>query len=108
VRRQESALRPGEGETRVAHHEAADWIVLERASARSRPLMVLFNLSDVHRRVPVALAARERWTLRLSTDAVTYGGCGSAPSLLYGEEEATAGVMVPAWSASVYAREENR
>jgi maltooligosyltrehalose trehalohydrolase len=108
LRRDEPALRPGEAEARVAHDEAGGWLALELASARGRPLIAVFNLSDADRRVPAATRAPGRWTLLLSTDAVTYGGCGGAPAILSDDGGTTAAVAVPAWSASLYAREEER
>jgi maltooligosyltrehalose trehalohydrolase len=108
LRRDEDALRPGEGEARVSHDEGGGWITLERASARGRRLMALFNLSEADRNIPAATSAPGGWTLLLSTDAVTYGGCGGAPTLLPDDGGATALLTVPAWSASVYAREEDR
>jgi maltooligosyltrehalose trehalohydrolase len=108
VRRDEGALRPGEAEVRVAHDEADAWIALALASARGRPLMVLFNLSEAERRIPAATSAPGTWTLLLSTDATTYGGCGGAPVRLPDDGTESATVMVPASSASVYVREEDR
>jgi maltooligosyltrehalose trehalohydrolase len=108
LRRDEGALRPGEAEARVAHDEPGGWITLELATARARPLMALFNLSEADRRIPAAPTVPGRWTLLLSTDSVTYGGCGGAPARLPGDGGATAAATVPAWSASVYAREEDR
>ena len=108
LRRDEIALRPGESEARVAHDEADGWITLELASARGRPLFALFNLSETDRRIPAATTAPGNWTLLLSTDAVTYGGCGAAAGALRGDRGATSAVVVPAWSASLYAREGHR
>jgi maltooligosyltrehalose trehalohydrolase len=108
LRRDEGALRPGEAEARVAHDEPGGWITLELARASGRPLMALFNLSESHRRIPAATTAPGNWTLLLSTDSVTYGGCGGAPALLPDGGGPTAAVAVPAWSASLYAREEDR
>jgi maltooligosyltrehalose trehalohydrolase len=108
VRRDEGALRPGEAEVRVAHDEADAWITLELARAWGRPLMVLFNLSEAERRIPAATSAPGTWTLLLSTDATTYGGCGGAPVRLPDDGTESATVMVPASSASVYVREEDR
>jgi maltooligosyltrehalose trehalohydrolase len=108
LRHREPALRPGQAEARVTHDERAAWITLERAGTRGRPLLALFNLNEMDHRVPLPAVAAGQWTLLLSTDAVTYGGCGGAPSLLRGDGEATAGVTVPGWSASLYAREEDR
>jgi maltooligosyltrehalose trehalohydrolase len=108
LRRHEAALRPGNAEARVAHDEADTWITLELASANGRPLLALFNLSDGERHIPAATSAPGTWTLLLSTDATTYGGCGDAPSRLPGGGGATAAVPVPPWSASLYAREDDR
>jgi maltooligosyltrehalose trehalohydrolase len=106
LRQDEGALHPGDKGVRVAHDEAGGWITLELASARGRPLLALFNLSEADRRVPVATGAAGK--LLLSTDAVTYGGCGGAPTAFPDGGGATAAVSVPAWSASLYAMEEDQ
>jgi maltooligosyltrehalose trehalohydrolase len=108
LRKQERALRPGDGEARVAHDDADAWITLELTSDNGRPLMALFNLSETERCIPAATSAPGEWTLVLSTEATEYGGKGGAPPYLPGDGGATATVPVPALSASVYAREEDR
>jgi hypothetical protein len=108
IRRDETALRPGDAEPRVARDEADGWITLELVSEKGRPLMALFNLSDVERCVPAATSAPGTWTLLLSTAATAYGGPGGATARLPDDGGATARVPVPATSASLYARENDR
>jgi maltooligosyltrehalose trehalohydrolase len=108
LRRDEGALHPGETQVRVAHDGPGGWVTLELASAKDRPLLALFNLTEADRRVPVAMGTAGTWTLLLSTDAVTYGGCGGAPTAFPDGGGATTVVAVPAWSASLYAMEEDQ
>jgi maltooligosyltrehalose trehalohydrolase len=104
LRRQIPALRPGQAEARVAHDERDAWITLELTSEQGPPLMAVFNLSDSERHVPAATSAPGAWRLLLSTEGEMYGGRGGAPACLPDNGGATATVMVPAASASVYAR----
>ena len=108
IRREEGSLRPGDAEAHVARDDADGWITLELVSEKGRPLMALFNLSDVERCVPAATSAPGPWTLLLSTAANVYGGNGGAPARLPDDGGATATVPVPATSASLYARENDR
>jgi maltooligosyltrehalose trehalohydrolase len=109
IRRNVPALRPGSGEPRVAHDERDGWITLEQTSDQSGlSLMTMFNLSDRERQVPAATSAPGTWRLLLSTDGEMYGGRGGAPACLPDGGGATALVLVPAASASVYARETHR
>jgi maltooligosyltrehalose trehalohydrolase len=104
LRRQVPALRPGQSEPRVAHDERDSWITLEPTSEQGPPLLAVFNLSDTERQVPAATSAPGTWRLLLSTEGEMYGGHGGAPACLPESGGATAAVLVPATSASVYAR----
>jgi maltooligosyltrehalose trehalohydrolase len=108
LRRHTGALRPGQAEARVAHDEADEWITLELSSEHGPPLLAVFNLSETERHVPAATSAPGRWMLLLSTEATMYGGSGGAPPCLPDNGGATATVLVPPTSASVYAREDDR
>jgi maltooligosyltrehalose trehalohydrolase len=109
LRRNAPLLRPGSTEPRVAHDEGDGWITVERTSDRSGPsLMTLFNLSESERQVPAATSAPGSWRLVLSTEGEMYGGRGGAPPCLPDDGGATASVLVPPTSASVYARESRR
>ncbi len=109
IRRNVPALRPGSGEPRVAHDEGDGWITLELASEQTGPsLMVVFNLSENERQVPAATSAPGTWRLLLSTEGEMYGGRGGATACLPDNGGATAEVVIPAASASVYARETGR
>jgi maltooligosyltrehalose trehalohydrolase len=108
LRREEGALRPGAATARVAHDETSTWITLELSGGDTRPLIALFNLSDDDRRIPAATSRPGRWTLLLSTDSTTYGGCGGAPTRLPDDGAPTATVAVAAWSASLYGWEDDR
>lgn len=104
LRRQMPALRPGQAEARVAHDERDAWITLELTSEQGPPLLTVFNLSETERQVPAATSAPGAWRLVVSTEGEMYGGRGGAPACLPDHGGATATVMVPATSASVYAR----
>jgi maltooligosyltrehalose trehalohydrolase len=108
LRRQMPALRPGQAEVRVAHDERDAWITLELTSEQGPPLMAVFNLSDSERHVPAATSAPGAWRLLLSTEGEMYGGRGGAGACLPDNGGPTATVLVPATSASVYARENDR
>ena len=108
LRCREPALRPGRSEPRVAYDEPGKWITLELSGEEGRPLLAIFNLSEADQRVPAATSAPGAWRLVLSTEAERYGGRGGAPAALPDNGGATATVSVPATSASVYAREDER
>ena len=86
LRREEPALRPGESELLVnGEHE---WCTVLRTmtptgdifdTVRARRMVLqAFNLSDEPRDLPVPEQAAGAWRLRLSTDALGYGGRGEA------------------------------
>ena len=108
LRRRTPALRPGRGEPRVAHDERDGWITLELTSDQGPPLLAVFNLSDSERHVPTATSVPGAWRLVLSTEGEMYGGRGGAAGCLPDKGGPTATVLVPATSASVYARESDR
>ncbi len=108
LRRRTPALHPGRGEARVAHDERDGWITLELTSDQGPPLLAVFNSSDSERHVPAATSAPGAWRLVLSTEGEMYGGRGGAPACLPENGGPTATVVVPAASASVYARENDR
>jgi len=132
LRRDEPALKPGESETNV--QGAADWFTALRtlpvrddlydAVRARRSLFCAFNLSAETMNIPVRPEAIGAWKLRLSTDAVAYGGSGAviddipperppelsdAPKRLLERREPLAvevrGVRIPAWSAAVFERD---
>jgi maltooligosyltrehalose trehalohydrolase len=132
LRRDEPALKPGESEINV--QGAADWFTALRTlpvrndlydpvRAR-RALFCAFNLSGETMNIPVRPEAIGSWKLRLSTDAVAYGGSGAAiddiapertsevsdaPKRLLERRTPLAvelrGVRIPAWSAAVFERD---
>ena len=108
LRRREPVLRPGRSEPRVGYDESERWITLELASEGRPPLLAVFNLSGTEQCVPAATSAPGAWRLALSTEAAMYGGRGGAPAGLPDNGGATARVLVPAASASVYLREDER
>lgn len=108
LRQAEPALRPGDNESLVADDADAGWITMELTAAGGRPLFALFNLSDDEQRIPAATRAPGRWRLLLSTEHEDYGGGGGALPQLPDNGAAHAMVRVPAWSASLYAREDDR
>jgi maltooligosyltrehalose trehalohydrolase len=84
LRREEPALRPGASETHP--HGTAEWQTVLRImplkndiydhTRSRRALLCVFNLSARTREIPIRPEALGRWRLRLSTDAVGYGGTG--------------------------------
>jgi maltooligosyltrehalose trehalohydrolase len=131
LRREEPALRTG---ATVAHVQGGvAWCTVVRvmpaegdvhdAVHEQRSLWYAFNTSCHPLEVPVPEEAPQRWRLRLTTDAVGYGGVGSevteavaaapgyrgadAPKRLLPWEENDRGrtVRVPAWGAVVYVRD---
>jgi maltooligosyltrehalose trehalohydrolase len=132
LRRDEPALKPGDSETHV--QGAAEWFTALRVlplrndlydPVRSRrALFCAFNLSDETMNIPVRPEAIGSWRLRLTTDAVAYGGSGAvidniapertpeisdAPKRLLERRNQLSvqlrGVRLPAWSAAVFERD---
>ncbi|MEO5817987.1 MAG: malto-oligosyltrehalose trehalohydrolase [Gemmatimonadaceae bacterium] len=132
LRRDEPALKPGDSETHV--QGAAEWFTALRVlplrndlydAVRSRrALFCAFNLSADTMNIPVRPEAIGAWRLRLSTDAVAYGGSGAeidniAPERTPGSSDAPKrllerrdqlsvqlrGVRLPPWSAAVFERD---
>ncbi|MEO8333795.1 MAG: malto-oligosyltrehalose trehalohydrolase [bacterium] len=132
LRRDEPALKPGDSETHV--QGAADWFTALRVlplrndlydAVRSRrALLCAFNLSGETMNIPVRPEAIGAWRLRLTTDAVAYGGSGAviddiapertptisdAPKRLFERRDQLSvqlrGVRLPAWSAAVFERD---
>jgi maltooligosyltrehalose trehalohydrolase len=132
LRREEPALRPGASETLV--QGTAEWFtalrvmplqqdIYDPVRAR-RALFCAFNLCSHPMNIPVRADAAGAWKLRLSTDAVGYGGSGErtlvdtipalpsrehaedAPKrLLLPEDRAESSirtVRLAPWSAAVY------
>jgi maltooligosyltrehalose trehalohydrolase len=86
LRREEPALRPGASD--VYEQDGGDWLTVLRIMPvqndiydhmRSRrALLCAFNLSGRTQRIPILSDAIGDWRLRLSTDAIGYGGLGEA------------------------------
>jgi maltooligosyltrehalose trehalohydrolase len=108
LRKTEPALRPGETEARVDHDEDDAWIIIERAPDRGRALIAVFNVSDRDRRIALHTRSDKELGLVVSSEDDTFGGSGGADERPSMESGRAATVNVPAWSASVYAREEPR
>jgi hypothetical protein len=108
LRQTEPALRPGETEARVDHDEDEGWITLELVPDEGRSLMAVMNLSDRDQRIVLPARSDKEPRLLLSTEADRFGGTGGADERASMESGRAALVSVPAWSASVYAREESR
>ena len=102
LRRSERTLRPDGAESRVTHDAANGWIALHRTphAADGREYVALFNLCDVEHSVPLPDGAARAWRLRLSTDALAYGGEGRLA-------DASAGgvIRLPPWTAVLLERE---
>ena len=133
LRREEPALRPGDSD--LHPHEGPGWLTVLRLlplrhdvhdHMRSRrALLCAFNLSGRVQRVPVLPEMLGQWRLRLSTDAVGYGGTGQQTDLIHSADleppviDAPKRLLAPAepvaepirtitlapWSASVYVRD---
>ena len=108
LRHAESALRPGEMEARVDHDEDDAWITVELTPDSGRSLIAVFNLGDRDQRVALPTRSDRELRLLLSSEADTFGGSGGADERASMESGRAATVNVPAWSASVYAKEESR
>ena len=130
LRREEPALKPGASETQVQNTEA--WQTVLRVlplnddiydpDRSRRAVLCAFNLSARELNIPIRPEALGQWRLRLSTDAVGYGGSGlatdtipdivqttrpDAPKRLLDPIERSIHrtiVMAP-WSGAVYLRE---
>ena len=85
IRRDEPAMRPGASEIYV--QGAPEWFSALRilpleydyydATRARRSVFCAFNLGSQALNIPVRPDAAGAWTLRLSTDAVAYGGTGT-------------------------------
>jgi maltooligosyltrehalose trehalohydrolase len=134
LRREEPALEPGVSETQV--HRGDRWFtalrvmppqndIYDPVRAR-RTLLCAFNLSGHAQQIPISPEAVGKWRLRLSTDAVGYGGSGGgmladsipassrereltdAPKRLLTPsipERSLRTIHMPPWSAAVYLRD---
>ncbi len=135
LRRDEPAMRPGASEGHV--QGTAEWFTDLRVmplqndiydGVRSRrAVLCAFNLTDRPLDLAVRAEAVGQWTLRLSTDAVAYGGRGMASEIIIAPEsdddvsvnDEPRRLLAPplqiepprrtihlgAWSASVYVRD---
>jgi maltooligosyltrehalose trehalohydrolase len=133
LRREEPALKPGASETHV--QGTAEWFTALRVMplqddiydvVRSRrAILCAFNLTGQIMNVPVRSEAIGAWTLRLSTDAMGYGGSGAAINDIPSDELPAAAldapkrllepkvplekpirvVRLPAWTAAVFVRD---
>ncbi|MEP6730851.1 MAG: malto-oligosyltrehalose trehalohydrolase [bacterium] len=133
LRREEPALKPGASDIHV-HGDASCFTALRAlplhddiydAVRSRRAILCAFNTSGQTMNVPVRADAVGAWTLRLSTDAIGYGGSGAviediAPDV---QRDNTAdaprrliepvvplaakgrSVRLPAWSAAVFTRD---
>jgi 1,4-alpha-glucan branching enzyme len=131
LRREEPALRPGASD--VHEQDAAEWLTVLRIlplqhdiydhTRSRRALLCAFNLSGRAQDIPIRPEAIGHWRLRLSTDAVGYGGSGmltehipatdepdvnDAPKRLLETKPAAAPgrtITLPSWSAAIYVRD---
>jgi maltooligosyltrehalose trehalohydrolase len=131
LRREEPALRPGASE---AHpYGPAEWQTVLRImplrndiydhTRSRRALLCAFNLSAQVREIPIRPEAVGQWRLRLSTDAVGYGGTGTTTEIIPDIEQPTMTdapkrllepsaprpanrtITLAPWSAAVYVRD---
>lgn len=116
LRREEWVMRPGATTHAVWHGEDASggWIALMRGEGYDA-LLALFNLSGVERSVPLPAGVTGQWALRLSTDAIGYGGLDRVPDKMgsAGDPDAPrrlldvkASAFLPPWAAALYRRDE--
>ena len=132
LRREEPALRPGASET--LPHGTAQWQTVLRLmpmqndvhdhTRSRRALLCVFNLSPRTSEIPIRPEAIGQWRLRLSTDAVGYGGTGAATEIISDIEPSThvndapkrllasparavadRVITLAPWSAAVYVRD---
>jgi maltooligosyltrehalose trehalohydrolase len=82
LRREERALRPGDADVSVEHDDAASWIRLTMTprDGRGTTLIVVFNLAEDRREVPLAADGRalREVTRVLGTDDATFTPGGRA------------------------------
>ena len=131
LRREEPALKPGASESFVLGGK--DWLTdvrylparhdMDDYTRSRRALLLAFNLSPRAEGIPIGVEALGAWRLRLSTDAVGYGGTGQFAELIPAAEEAIVNdapkrllevkplvdpartIILPPWSAAVYVRD---
>ncbi|HUF28689.1 MAG TPA: malto-oligosyltrehalose trehalohydrolase [Gemmatimonadaceae bacterium] len=72
LRGAERAFRPGDARVRVTHDAGRGWIMLELVPSVADAMLVIFNLSDETRDVPLAGSVGSRWSLVLSTADLRY------------------------------------
>ena len=131
LRREELALKPGASEAFI--QGGADWFTVVRYlpprhdiddyTRSRRALLLAFNLSPLAEGIPISAEAVGAWRLRLTTDAVAYGGSGNFAELIPAAEEPLVSdapkrlmdykppadldrtIILPPWSAAVYTRD---
>ncbi|CAN5413006.1 malto-oligosyltrehalose trehalohydrolase [soil metagenome] len=131
LRREEPALKPGASESFVVG--GRDWFTdvrylparhdMDDYTRSRRALLLAFNISPRAEGIPIGVEALGAWRLRLTTDAVGYGGTGQFAELIPAAEEAavndapkrllevkpqddpTRTIILPPWSAAVYVRD---
>jgi 1,4-alpha-glucan branching enzyme len=131
LRREEPALRPGGSESFVLG--GADWLTdvrylpprhdMDDYTRSRRALLLTFNMSDRARGIPIGPEALGAWRLRLSTEAMGYGGSGDLAEFIPDAEETQVNdapkrlldvkpladpartIILPPWSAAVYVRD---
>lgn len=131
LRREEMALKPGASEQFI--QGGADWFTMLRYlpprhdiddyTRSRRALLCAFNLSPLAEGIPIGVEAVGAWRLRLTTDAVDYGGSGNFAELIPAAEERQLNdapkrlldyktpvdlgrtIILPPWSAAVYVRD---
>jgi maltooligosyltrehalose trehalohydrolase len=99
LRREEPALRAGTVGVDVVSDDVDGWIRACYRPRGGRPLAVLWNFAEEHRRVPMPDDAR--WRLVLSTAEPRFGGDADGASLAAADRSAP----IPAMTASVFAGE---
>jgi maltooligosyltrehalose trehalohydrolase len=113
LRRDEAQLRPGPEPAQVETSGEGAVSMLRGPGLGARAgFLALFNVSGAEQEVAVPATAPGAWTLRLSTDAVAYGGRGSAPQRIEGGEAdgpkrlaSARTVRLAPWSAALFERE---
>jgi maltooligosyltrehalose trehalohydrolase len=131
IRREEIALKPGASEQFI--QGGADWLTVVRYlpprhdiddyTRSRRALLLVFNLSPHAEDTTIGAEAVGDWRLRLTTDAVAYGGSGNFAELIPAAKEPPVNdapkrlldykppvdpdrtIILPAWSAAVYVRD---
>jgi maltooligosyltrehalose trehalohydrolase len=99
LREEEPMLRPDGAEIDVADANGCITMLRRARDGRDGALLAVFNCTRETQEVALPDGLAGRWALRLTTDAVGYGGEGRTPEELGGEAIAVGAASGDAWQA---------